>query len=138
MQSSQKILIGVLVLAILGFVAYKTVFTSPAAPIASSDMASSTEEDAGQQILDAVAKLNTVNIDGTLFSSDGFTHLQDFSTQINPEQQGRPNPFADIGSGSYSSQQQAAVQTGTAASAGTKTSSSPAGSKASQGKSSEI
>lgn len=133
-SSSQKLLIGILVLAVIGFVAFK--FMGSADTTSEIVTTETGQEDVGQQILDAVDKLNTVNIDGSLFTSSLFTNLKDFSTDISSEQQGRQNPFADIGSGGgYSNQSAAATQANT--STNKSTVSSPA-SRASQGKSSEI
>lgn len=51
----------------------------------------------GEDILALVETLKKITIDKTLFTSDLFLGLKDYSVTLNPEPQGRPNPFANIG-----------------------------------------
>jgi len=89
----QKIYIGLVTLLALGYFGYN-IFISPASPNASPELASPI---VGQNILNLVAKLQTVSIDQSFFSSPLFTSLKDSSTTLFPESQGRSNPFAPIG-----------------------------------------
>ena len=89
----QKIIIVVVVVLAVAFLGYKLFNGTPASntPVAID------EPVAGQEILDLVAKLKVLNFDTSLFSSDLMNNLQDRSPQLIPEAQGRPNPFATIG-----------------------------------------
>ena len=51
----------------------------------------------GQEILNLTNKLKNISIDQAIFSSKLFLTLKDFGTVLTPELQGRPNPFAPIG-----------------------------------------
>lgn len=72
-------------------------------------------ETASQDILSLVDKMSRMSIDSSVFSSQLFVKLIDFSAIPTPEAVGRPNPFAPIGS------DQAISQTASVNSAKTKT-----------------
>ncbi len=84
------------ILALLVLASY-TAFrvTSTAHADVSSD--DSTTTPIGQDILSLLSSFQSVSIDSTLFSSPLFQSLKDFSVALSPEQQGRSNPFAPIG-----------------------------------------
>jgi len=80
----------------LGFIAYSIFFMAPSADV--SSVASSTDSTGdGNDIVSLAQKLQNVKIDQTLFSSNIFKSLKDYSAPVTPEPQGRPNPFASIG-----------------------------------------
>lgn len=54
--------------------------------------------DPGQEFLAILLNLKTIKLDQSVFNSNSFTHLQDFTRVIAPATNvGRPNPFAPIG-----------------------------------------
>ncbi len=91
----QKILIVLVVLIGLGFLGYNLFSTTGDVATSATDVLA--EPTVGQDILNLVNDLRTVNIDQKIFSSDLFTNLKDFGVTLYPEPQGRPNPFAVIG-----------------------------------------
>ncbi len=99
-SKNKKVIIGLLILIGLIYFGYATVFTGSATP--SDIMGSGTEltpDGPAQDILNAVEKFKNISIDETVFKSNVFLTLQDFSSIVTPEQQGRSNPFAPIGQG---------------------------------------
>lgn len=92
----QKIIIVIFVLVLLAFFGYQVFLTSYEAPVGEADL--SGQEIVGQDILELVDKTEKVKIDVSIFTSDLFTNLVDYQIEIDPELQGRPNPFAPIGS----------------------------------------
>jgi hypothetical protein len=141
MQSStQKIIIGVLAFAILVFIGYKTVFNSSgtATPAASDAASGDGQDSAGQDILTAVDKLNSVQIDGTLFASPLFSNLKDYSTPLTIDQQGRPNPFASIGGMDQTASDSSGAGSAVSGKTSSATKDGAAAASKTQGKSSEI
>lgn len=51
-----------------------------------------------QHILDTLNQLHTINLDPTIFTDPVFMSLSDFGVTIPPQQAGRRNPFAPVGS----------------------------------------
>ena len=51
----------------------------------------------GANLLEMSEKLLRVTLDQSIFSSNGYLLLNDFSTSIIPQVIGRPNPFGIIG-----------------------------------------
>ncbi len=51
----------------------------------------------GINLLEISEKLQRVTLDQSIFSSNGYLLLNDFSTSITPQVIGRPNPFGIIG-----------------------------------------
>lgn len=98
---TQKIFVAVVVLTLLGFLGYQLLVQSPAVPESTGAM--SNTEIAGQDILTLVAQLKKISIDQTFFTSPLFKNLKDLTQNVFPEAQGRPNPFAAIGSDSSTS-----------------------------------
>lgn len=97
-SNTQKVIALVIGLALVGAVGYYIVFqNNPLADIISSDVATTSQETAGQEILSLVDKLNSTDIDPAIFSSSLFLGLKDFTFISTDEPQGRANPFAPIG-----------------------------------------
>ena len=90
----QKIYVALVTLLALGYFGY-AIFISPPSLTSSPDLSGAST--VGQDILSLVAKLNTISIDQSFFSSPLFLSLQDSSVSLFPESQGRANPFAPIG-----------------------------------------
>ena len=51
---------------------------------------------ASQELIETLAALRAIHLDGIIFGDPAFTALQDFSTEITHEPAGRPNPFAPL------------------------------------------
>ena len=92
---THKLIILVIALVLIGFLTYNFFTVPPTIPIVPGGKAHS--EIVGADILALVKKLNAISFDSSLFSSNSFTFLRDFSVSLIPEPQGRPNPFAPIG-----------------------------------------
>lgn len=55
-------------------------------------------ENVGQGFLDTLLSLRTIKLDRSVFDRDSFKQLRDFTKELVPQNnQGRPNPFAPIG-----------------------------------------
>lgn len=99
-----KIVVGALVLALLAFVGYKYLNTGDAASDSDVLIAQNQNQDVvGSDIIAELRLLNSIQLDVTIFTSDVFRSLNDFSLEVVPEPQGRVNPFASIGSDSVAS-----------------------------------
>ena len=95
LSKTQKILIGLGALVILGGVLYYFYYGSSSVPV---DLLLPQESQAvGQDVIVLVEKLNLISIDSSLFSSVLFTSLKDFTVALFPESQGKLNLFAPIG-----------------------------------------
>ncbi len=93
---SQKTLIILIVLVVVAFVGYNLMSSTP---VEEGVEATTTSGDiVGGDILSLVEKLKMITIDSSIFSSALFASLRDSSAPLTPEIQGRPNPFAVIGS----------------------------------------
>ena len=100
-SQTQKLIFAITIFAIAGFVIYKSFFGGSSAHVtAQNGNATTTIGAEGQDIINMVSKINTISINPELFSSPLFLGLTDFGVSLSPEAQGRPNPFADIGSDS--------------------------------------
>lgn len=53
----------------------------------------------GQTLLVTLAGLNTIHLDGDIFTDPVFISLTDFGVIITPQPAGRRNPFLPIGAG---------------------------------------
>ena len=95
--NTQKIFVIIIVLLLMGFLAFQLI-TREAEVVDESMIELSSTEKAGQEILALVNKLNTVEIDQSFFRSNLFINLRDFSQAVFPEAKGRTNPFAVVGS----------------------------------------
>ena len=89
---NKTVLIGVaLVLLFVGWY----VFTSGSTP---STLSSTPTADAGpgDSIVRTLVSLKTITLSATVFSDPAFISLQDITTAIVPESQGRLDPFAPL------------------------------------------
>lgn len=106
--STQRLVILVGVLLVLAFFGYSFFIKDSG----SVDVISQSSSQGGDDILILVDTLNKISIDRSLFTSNLFLGLQDFSIELYPEPQGRPNPFAAVGSeGSFSAPTQQGSRT---------------------------
>jgi hypothetical protein len=87
-----KILTGVVVLALAG-VLYFAFFSSSATP----SLSSSDVNPVSQDLLVTLANLHTIRLDGSIFSNPAFVSLTDFGVIIPSQDRGRRNPFAPVG-----------------------------------------
>lgn len=53
--------------------------------------------DVDRDLIELLSKIKQIRLDATLFESDVFNSLEDYSQIIPPEAVGRSNPFAPIG-----------------------------------------
>ena len=88
-----KTIIILLVVAVIGYFVYTQFLSATPATVSSADSSGVV----GQDILDLVASFEAVSIDPTLFSNSQFQNLKDFTVVLQPESQGRVNPFAPLG-----------------------------------------
>jgi len=89
---------GVLILAvfvILCFMFYSYSGSSSSSSI--SEVCSDTQQ-MSQALLVTLAGLNTIRLDGSIFSDPVFASLTDFGVVLPPQPSGRRNPFLPIGS----------------------------------------
>ena len=94
---SKKMLIGGVVLVIILFGALYYFYSSNSS-VPVDILIPQESQTLGQDIIVLVEKLNSISsIDSSLFSSVLFTRLRDFTAILNPESQGKLNPFAPIG-----------------------------------------
>ncbi|MDB5254333.1 MAG: hypothetical protein JWL80_399 [Parcubacteria group bacterium] len=79
-----------LIVIVLVLAGYKYFFSG--API----VVDTSGQDIGNDVLELNQRLQTVNLDRTVFSSPGYRALIDFSTVVQDQPKGRPNPFDPI------------------------------------------
>ena len=91
--TTQKTLVSLIVILLLGFLGYSMFMRS--APVTSSSNSNTQVE--SDDIISLVEKLKSISIDQSIFSSILFKNLKDFEVTPTPESQGRVNPFAPIG-----------------------------------------
>lgn len=91
----KKIIIAIVVLLVLGVGGY--MFLGNASTIPVSVIVPQEDGAVGQDVLVLINKLKSASIDSSIFSSALFINLNNTSIPLNPEQQGRLNPFALIG-----------------------------------------
>ncbi len=94
------IILGVLVVALIGWWTLSGGSTGSTAPTLSTSNAAGVSSPADQTLVTTLLALRAVQLDGTIFSDPAFMSLKDFSTPIVPEPIGRSNPFAPLSSGS--------------------------------------
>ena len=51
----------------------------------------------GEDVLELLATLRGIELDGSIFEDPAFRSLEDFSRELVPEPVGRENPFAPVG-----------------------------------------
>ena len=95
-SDTKKILIAVPILLLALYFAYTTFFATPAEAPDSMAVDGGSSEILGQDILIMVERLPGISIDKSVFSGVALTHLQDFSSTITPEAQGKSNPFVPV------------------------------------------
>ncbi len=95
--STQKLIMTLLILGVLGFVVYSTIFGEVDVPLDADGNPVITAA-VGQDVIILADKLESVEIKKDIFSSTLFTNLVDITTSIQDEEQGRDNPFSKIGS----------------------------------------
>ena len=111
MSSKVKNIIIIAVVAIALIVAFLVFFKKPAqtadlvstsasTQTASSDASASAGSPIGQDFLTTLLNVKSIKLDDSIFSNPAFLGLRDTSIQLvqDPTQEGRPNPFAPIGS----------------------------------------
>lgn len=87
-----KVIAGVGIVLILGAVWYGLSASSAPPPILQTEAKNPAE----QQLVATLLTLRAVTLSGTIFSDPVFMSLKDFSTTIQSEPAGRPNPFAPL------------------------------------------
>lgn len=86
---NNKILTGVLVLAVFG-VLYFALYSYQSTPaLTASDQVSPVS----QQLLVTLSNLHTIRLDGSIFADPAFQSLTDFGVVIPSQPAGRRNPF---------------------------------------------
>lgn len=91
--STQKVVMSVILLAIVAYVGFTTIFGE--SEVSGEDVV--LPPSVGQDILILADKLNSIVINKEVFSSPLFTSLVDTSSVVIEEPSGRPNPFLPIG-----------------------------------------
>lgn len=91
-SDAKKALVIIPIFLVIGYFAY-TYLANPSTP--SEPLAADTGI-LGQDILIMVDKLRVISIDKAVFSGPLLTHLQDFSSAIYQEPQGKSNPFQPL------------------------------------------
>jgi len=94
----QMLMAGAFLILVFGVTYYFLSGTGTETEIINTDVIST--EPLGQDILILAEKLEQISINSEIFSSNLFQTLVDLSIPISPEAQGRPNPFAAVGSDS--------------------------------------
>lgn len=95
----QKIILSAVILCLILFVVYTTLFSDEELPLADGVLLIDgvpLVNVPGQEILLLAESLEKVNIDKSIFSAALFTNLVDISVEVVPEPQGRTNPFLPI------------------------------------------
>lgn len=87
-----KILITVVILFVLALWAYNSFFK-----VDSSVPTDAAAQTVGSDVLSLYSSLQSVTLEQSLFSSPLYRNLIDFSTPLQSQPVGRPNPFAVIG-----------------------------------------
>jgi hypothetical protein len=104
MKPAIKNIIIIVVIIVLAFAGYNFFLKKEAAPALVSTTGALTgevtaENQLGQEFLTTLLGLRTIRLDDAIFTSPSFNALLDFTTVLVPEgDEGRPNPFAPIGS----------------------------------------
>lgn len=98
-SKSIKIIVGALILALLVFIGFKYLNTSE--EVSNPDdvlgVTGQTEVVVGKDIIIKLTLLNLIHLDDSIFKSDMYNSLRDFTLEVVSEPKGRSNPFAPIG-----------------------------------------
>jgi hypothetical protein len=88
--------ITVVVVLIVGFIAYTMFFTDKEEGVLIEETVSENSA-ADQDLIALLSELKSIELDEAVFSDPTFMSLQDFSQELVPEPVGRVNPFAPLG-----------------------------------------
>lgn len=100
--ANNKLIIIVAAVAILGAVWFGFSGSSSTTPVLGTENAAGTVSEEDKDIVETLLKLRSVTLSGTIFSSQVFLGLKDFSTDITQEPVGRADPFAPLSAPSQS------------------------------------
>lgn len=89
--SKYKGAIGVLLIILLGYWAYATLFPR------AQEFLDDVPQPVGEELFEVLDVLEGISLDGEIFTDPNFLTLQDFETQVPSGFAGRVNPFAPIG-----------------------------------------
>ncbi len=97
-SQAPKVIVALLLIAIIGFGSY-LFYTRGLEGINIGGFSLPSEESpVGSDILVLAEKIKVTVIEPEIFESKLFRSLRDLSSPLNPESQGRPNPFAPLDS----------------------------------------
>ena len=116
LTEKQKLMLAIVIFMITGYVLYSTFFKSPPTevpPVMSADGVILAPVPENQDIIDLATKFDQMSVNIELFSSTLFKNLRDLEVPLSPENSGRPNPFASIGSDNVYINQPVVVPVGT-------------------------
>ena len=94
--SNNKLVTAAAALIIAGAVWYGFSGSSADSALLGTENANDTVSSEDQDIVTTLLKLRSVTLSGTIFASQAFLGLKDFSTDIVQEPVGRVNPFAPL------------------------------------------
>jgi hypothetical protein len=89
-----KLYIGLVIVAVLGWWLYMTYFAGSASD--ASLLTTPQESPLSQDVLTTLSNLTVIRLDPSIFSDPVFTSLTDYGVQIPAENVGRRNPFAPL------------------------------------------
>lgn len=102
---SQRNIMLAAALLLVGFALYQLFWKTDEAGTALQQAVGPESETPSRNVAQLLSSIRSISIDESFFSDPVFQSLQDFTTPIAPEPQGRQNPFAPIGQTSgFSSQ----------------------------------
>lgn len=93
LKKNKMMLGGIIVVAALVW-AYFTYFSGSSAPLTATDADSSI----GGDLLVTLNSISTLRLDDSIFKDPVFQSLSDFGVTIPPQDSGRRDPFAPVGS----------------------------------------
>lgn len=97
--SNNKLATIAVAIVIAGALWYGFSGSSPSPALLGTETAGGAVNAEDQDLVATLLKLRSVTLTGTIFSSQVFVGLHDFSTEITQEPVGRVNPFAPIPTG---------------------------------------
>jgi hypothetical protein len=92
-----KIILAVAALAIVAGLWYGLFGGPSSAPALTTENPSGVVSEENKDIVTSLLQLRSVTLSGTIFTSQVFKGLKDFSTDIRQEPVGRADPFAPLG-----------------------------------------
>lgn len=96
-KENKKIFITVLVV-LLAFIIYAFFFKKPPeVGVLQTDGSLTSSQIPGRDLIIILRRLESINLDGSVFESAAFKSLTDFSLPLVKEPIGRDNPFAPVG-----------------------------------------